>query len=143
MLDNKFSLLNPGSIFEDWFPMDPFRHRRSGNWMNQGLQTDIKETANDYELSINVPGIAKENVDIALENGYLTITAEQNSESDEEKANYVRRERYYRSACRSFYVGEDIQQKDIKAKLENGVLTLVVPKTVPEKEETKHKIEIE
>ncbi len=143
MLDKKFNLLTPGSIFEDLFPLDPFRNRRSGNWMTQGLQTDIKETEKTFELVINVPGIPKENVDIALENGYLTITAEQKDEHDDQTVNYVRRERYYRSACRSFYVGEDIKQPDIKAKLEDGVLTLSVPKTVPEKEETKHKIAIE
>lgn len=143
MVDKKFNLLNPSSIFEDLFPLDPFRNRRSGNWMNQGLQTDIKETDKEYELSINVPGIKKENIDIALENGYLTITAEQNEESNDENVNYVRRERYYRSACRSFYVGEEVDKKDIKAKMENGVLTLAVPKVSEEKQEAKVKIEIE
>lgn len=143
MINKKFDLLNPGTLFEDLFPLDPFRARRSGNWMTQGLQTDIKETEQDYELSVNVPGIPKENIDISLENGYLTITAEQKEEHDEEKTNYVRRERFYRSACRSFYVGEEVKQKDIKAKIEDGVLRLVVPKIIEKQEETKHKIAIE
>ena len=143
MINKKFDLLNPGTLFEDLFPLDPFRARRSGNWMTQGLQTDIKETEQDYELSVNVPGIPKENIDISLENGYLTITAEQKEEHDEEKTNYVRRERFYRSACRSFYVGEEVKQKDIKAKIEDGVLRLVVPKIIDKQEETKHKIAIE
>ncbi|HAV19765.1 MAG TPA: hypothetical protein DCX17_01915 [Firmicutes bacterium] len=143
MVDKKFDLLNPASIFEDLFPLDPFRNRRSGNWMTQGLQTDIKETDNDFELSINVPGIKKENIDVTLENGYLTITAEQKEEQNDESTTYVRRERFYRSACRSFFVGEDVQQKDIKAKMENGVLTLTVPKTIEQKEEPTQKIAIE
>jgi len=111
--------------------------------MTQGLQTDIKETDNDFELSINVPGIKKENIDVTLENGYLTITAEQKEEQNDESTTYVRRERFYRSACRSFFVGEDVQQKDIKAKMENGVLTLTVPKTIEQKEEPTQKIAIE
>lgn len=143
MINKKFDLLNPGTLFEDLFPLDPFRVRRSGNWMNQGLQTDIKETDKEYELSINVPGIPKEHIDIALENGYLTITAEQREERDEDNANYVRRERFYRSACRSFYVGEEVKQTDIKAKVEDGVLRLSVPKIIEKPEETKHKITIE
>jgi len=143
MLDKKYDLLNPASILEDFFPLDPFRNRRRGSWVNQGLQTDIKETDDNYELAINVPGIGKENIDIALENGYLTITAEQKEDKDEENATYVRRERFYRSACRSFYVGDELDQKDIKAKMENGVLTLWVPKTVEKKEEPKKKITIE
>jgi len=143
MTDKKFDLLNPVSILEDFFPYDPFRTRRRGSWVNQGLQTDIKETEHSYELAINVPGVAKENIDIALENGYLTVTAEQKEEKDEENATYVRRERFYRSACRSFYVGDELKQDDIKAKMENGVLTLTVPKTAEHKEEPKKKIAIE
>ncbi len=143
MVDKKFDIRNPGSIFEDLFPLDPFRNRRPGSWQHQGLQADIKETDNLVELAINVPGIRKENVDIALENGYLTITAEQEEDKEGANANYVRRERFYRTACRSFYVGEDLEQKDIKAKMEDGVLTLTFPKTPEEKVEQKRKITIE
>jgi len=142
MFQKKFSLLNPGTLFEDLFPSDPFRHRRSGSMMNHGLQTDIKETDDHYELLVNVPGLTKEDIDISLENGYLSITATQKEEKEEESSNYVRRERFYRSACRSFFVGEDITQEEIKAGLDAGVLKLSIPKVSEEKVVAKQKIEI-
>jgi HSP20 family protein len=138
--DFKIKLRNP--FFEDLFPLDPFKNIRFNKWINQGLPTDIKEHEDHFEMIVNVPGISKEDVEITLENGYLTIKAEENKETkDEDDDSYVRRERYYRSSCRSFYVGDNIEEKDISAKLENGVLTLAIPK-VTEKQVKKQTINI-
>lgn len=94
------------------------------------MKTDVKETDGSYELDIDLPGFKKEDVSAELENGYLTIKAS-TSTNDEEKDNagkYIRRERFTGHCSRSFYVGEGIAQADIKAKFENGILKLSIPK---------------
>lgn len=105
------------------------------------MNTDIKETENGYELDIDLPGFKKEDVKAQLKDGYLTINAT-NSSSKEEKDNegkYIRRERYSGSVSRSFYVGENVAQEDIRAKFENGILKLSVPKVnAPKVEENKY-----
>ena len=104
------------------------------------LKTDIKETKEGYELIIDVPGFKKEEVKVALKDGYLTVSAAKglDEEQDDKKTGrYIRRERYAGSMSRSFYVGENMKEEDIHAKYENGILTLDVPKeqkkAVPEK----------
>ncbi|MDD3362231.1 MAG: Hsp20/alpha crystallin family protein [Hespellia sp.] len=95
------------------------------------MRTDVKEQDNGYELEIDLPGYKKENVKAELSDGYLTITAEAKSEEkqeDDKSGKYIRRERYYGSSSRTFYVGKDITQEDIKAKFEDGILKLSVPK---------------
>lgn len=94
------------------------------------MRTDIKETDAGFELSIDLPGYKKEDVQAELKDGYLNITAKTNQENDEKDDNgkYIRRERYYGSCSRSFYVGEQVQQEDIKAKFEDGILKIAVPK---------------
>lgn len=94
------------------------------------MKTDIKEMENGYEVTMNLPGVKKEDVKAELKDGYLTISASTNSNKDEKDGNgrYIRRERYSGSCSRSFYVGEDVTQDEIKAKFENGALTLLVPK---------------
>ena len=108
------------------------------------MKTDVKDTENGYEVSMDLPGFKKDEIKMKLENGVLTINAAKGLDKDEKdkKGKYVRRERYAGSLTRSFYVGEGIHQEDIKAKLADGVLTLLVPK---EKEEVNQKkyIEIE
>jgi len=94
------------------------------------MKTDIKEKDDCFELMIDLPGFAKEDVKAELKEGYLNISAERNS-SDEEKdeeGRFIRRERYSGTCSRSFYVGDDLKQEDIKAKFENGILMLTVPK---------------
>ena len=97
---------------------------------NNVMRTDVKEHKDSYELAIELPGYKKENVKAELKEGYLTITAATNTANDQKDENgkYIRRERYAGSCSRSFFVGKDIKQTDIKAKFEDGVLTLVVPK---------------
>lgn len=105
------------------------------------ISTDVKELADGYEIDMELPGFKKEEVTAELKDGYLTISAEHNDTKDEqdEDGHYIRKERYYGKCQRSFYVGEYVEQEDVKAKFENGILTLNVPKkeTKPTVEEKK------
>ena len=94
------------------------------------MRTDVKELENGFELSIALPGVKKEDITAEINDGYLTISATTSTNKDEKNADgkYIRRERFYGSAKRSFYVGEDITEEDIKAKYEDGILTLDIPK---------------
>ncbi len=110
------------------------------------MRTDIKETETGFELAIDLPGYKKEDVKAELKDGYLTISAETKQDNDEKDDNgkYIRRERYYGTCSRSFYVGEDVTQEDIRAKFEDGILKLSVPKKEPApKVEEKKYIQIE
>ena len=106
------------------------------------MKTDIVEKEDHFELLVDLPGFNKEDVKVELKEGYLNIEAERNSSKDEkdEEGTFVRRERYTGTCSRSFYVGEEFKQEDIKAKFENGILTLTVPKKddEPEVEEPKY-----
>ena len=108
------------------------------------MNTDVKETENSYEIAIDLPGFKKEEVLADLANGYLTIRAERETDNDvEENGSYIRRERYYGSCSRSFYVGEAVREEDIKARFENGLLKLSVPKKDAKEVETSKRIAIE
>ncbi len=103
------------------------------------MATDIREVEGGYELDVELPGYRKEDVKVELENGNLTISASREEKNDEkdEKGNYIRRERRCGSCRRAFYVGENLSTEDIKAKFEDGVLKLTVPKEQPKVEEKK------
>ena len=110
------------------------------------MKTDIKETDAGYELTIDLPGFKKDDVTAELKDGYLSVSASTNSESEQkdEQGTFVRKERFSGKCSRSFYVGEDISEDDIKAKFEDGLLKIAVPKKEhPEEEETKKVISIE
>lgn len=110
------------------------------------MKTDIKETEKAYELAIDLPGFKKENVHAELQDGYLTVNASTTSESEDKSENgtYLRKERFTGSCSRSFYVGDDISEDDIRAKFEDGILTITVPKKeLPAPEESKKLIAIE
>lgn len=94
------------------------------------MRTDIKETDSAFELDIDLPGFSKEDVSVDLKDGYLSINAKTSKETEnkDEKGTYVRKERFSGTCSRTFYVGEDIEENDVKAKFENGVLTIDVPK---------------
>ena len=98
------------------------------------MRTDIKDLGNAYEMTMNLPGIKKENVKAELKDGYLTISVSSASQNEEKDSNgvYIRRERYAGTCSRSFYVGEDVKQEDIKARFEDGTLKLQVPKNMKE-----------
>ena len=94
------------------------------------MRTDIKETDDGYELTIDLPGFKKDDVQADLKDGYLSITAQTQSESEDkdEEGTYVRKERFSGKCSRTFYVGDDIEEDDIKARFEDGVLKIDVPK---------------
>ena len=106
------------------------------------MKTDIKENEGSYELDIDLPGFKKDEITAELKDGYLTITGTTKKETDDQskKGKYVRRERYYGSCSRSFYVGKAVEKEDIKAKFEDGVLKISVPKKEekPKVEESKY-----
>ena len=95
------------------------------------LKTDIKEMKDGYELVVDVPGFKKEEVKVALKDGYLTVSAAKGLDEDKEDkktGRYIRRERYAGACERIFYVGEDVTQDDIKGEYKHGILKLFVPK---------------
>ena len=110
------------------------------------MRTDIKETDGGYELVIDMPGFKKDDVQAELKDGYRTITAQTKTESEDkdEKGTYVRKERFSGKCSRTFYVGDDIEEDDIKAKFDNGTLQIDVPKKVAKPEpETSRSISID
>lgn len=117
------------NLLDDFFGY-PFHGRSYDNSVNELMRTDVKDMGNAYELTMNLPGVKKEDVKAELKDGYLTINATSNSENNEKDGNgkYIRRERYMGSCNRSFYVGEDLSQEDIKARFEDGTLKLTIPK---------------
>ena len=125
------------SLFDDFFDT-PFGVGNTAGLM----KTDVKATEDGYEMEIDLPGIDKENLTVQLENGYMTVTAKTEKKNDEKNDNgrYVRRERFSGTYSRSFYVGEEVTEEDIKAKYENGILKLFVPdkEKQPKVEEKKY-----
>lgn len=104
------------------------------------FKCDIYEEDNNYVVEMDVPGFKKDEINIDVEKGYLTISASHNEERNEEEKNYIRKERVYGEAKRQFYVG-DVDEEAIKANFNNGVLKVIVPKK--EEISNKKKIEIE
>lgn len=131
------------NLFDNWFdtPMEReffSRHPMYSKNEKTLMKTDVKENDNSYELDIDLPGFKKEDVSVQLEHGYLTITASKNMNTDEEddKKGYIRKERWFGNCSRSFYVGEGVRSEDIKAKMEDGILHMTIPrveKRIPEK----------
>ena len=121
---------NSFDLLDDFFD-DGFFDRKEKNLM----KTDIKEMKDKYLIDIDLPGFDKKNIDVSLENGYLKIHAvsENSNESNEEK--YLRQERFYGECSRSFYVGDEIKEADIKAEFKDGILKVELPKKDEMKEE--------
>ena len=113
------------NLFDDLFEI-PFGGSRGGELM----RTDVREKDDSYELTVDLPGVKKEDIHAELNGGYLTISAVTGSSNEEKDAEgrFLRRERYSGSFSRSFYVGKDVTQADIKARFQDGVLTLDVPR---------------
>ena len=128
-------------LFDDFFN-DPFgmmnasegRSPLYGKHAKNLMKTDIRETDNSYELDVDLPGFQKDEVQVELEDGYLTIRAEKGLDKDEkdDQGRYIRQERYAGAMSRSFYVGEGVTVDDMKAKFEDGILQISVPKTTVE-----------
>ena len=95
------------------------------------MKTHIKEKKDGYELEMDLPGFKKDEITAELKDGYMTISAAKGLDQDEQEKDtgrYLRRERYAGACQRTFYVGEDVTEEDIKAEFKHGILTLVVPK---------------
>lgn len=122
------------SLFDDMFDFDKEINRMNralyGKHSRNMMKTDVRETENSYELDIDLPGFKKDEINVQLDNGYLSISAAKGLDKDEEKKNskYIRRERYAGAMSRTFYVGDNLTQQDIKAKFEDGILKISVPK---------------
>ena len=133
------------NMMDEFFDRDFFGERNPlfGKHARNLMKTDIHENDKEYELSVELPGFKKEEISLDVKDGYLTISAEKGLDKDEqekESGHYIRRERYAGACSRSFYVGEDVQQEDIKAEFKHGILKLFVPKkeAKPAVEEKKH-----
>lgn len=133
------------NLFDDFFG-DFVRPVRNAVRYNapaaSAMKTDVKENENSYELDIELPGYKKEDVQAELKDGYLTIRAVTKDEKEEkdDDGKYIRRERFYGSCSRNFFVGEEVTEEEIKAKFEDGILKVSVPKkeAAPNIEEKKY-----
>ena len=125
-------------MFDDFMRDFPFfddgnkiEKKLYGRHAKNMMKTDIKELEGGYELEMDLPGFTKDEITAELKDGYLTISASKGLDKDEqekETGKYIRRERYAGACQRSFYVGEDITEQDIKAEFKHGILKLFVPK---------------
>ncbi|MEF9920792.1 MAG: Hsp20/alpha crystallin family protein [Erysipelotrichaceae bacterium] len=128
------------NVFDDIF-YEPFLATNNSG----SMKTDIKEKDGNYLFDMELPGYKKEDIKIDLKDGYLNVSATRNVETDEKdkEGNVIRQERYSGSCSRSFFVGEQTQQEDIKANFENGELKITLPKQSTKKEEEKKFIPID
>ncbi len=139
MLIKRRSLF-PDRFFDDDFFNDFFNRpiRRRG----RGMETDVREEDGKYLVDINLPGFNKENVTVTFEKGYLNIEAKTETVNEDNRENYLLKERYCGAMSRSFYLGEEINEDEIEATFKNGILTLSIPKKEVTQIENKKIIEI-
>ncbi len=141
------SIFGENLFNDDWmnFGFPEVEKALYGKHASHEMKTDVRETDSGYEVDIDLPGFKKDEINIQLDNGYLSISAAKGLDKDEQdkEGKYIRKERYAGSMSRSFYVGNAITQDDIKAKYESGILRLSVPKKAAEKIESAKRIAIE
>ena len=123
-------------FFDEPFGMMPsFRGRNPlyGKNARNLMKTDVRETENSYELDVDLPGFKKDEIQLQRENGYLTISAAKGLDKDQkdQQGRYIRQERYAGACSRSFYVGEQVEPKDVSASFEDGILKISLPKNSP------------
>ena len=133
------------NLFDDWFDFPDFgdldrtERKLYGRHADRLMKTDVHEHEDHYEVDIDLPGFAKDEITIELKDGYLTVSAAKGLDKDEnlKKGKLIRQERYAGAMQRSFYVGEELSEEDVKASFKHGVLSLNIPKkeakAVPEK----------
>ena len=133
------------NLFDDWFDFPDFRdfdkteRRLYGRHADRLMKTDVHEHEDHYEVDIDLPGFAKDEIKLELNNGYLTVSASKGLDHNksDKKGKVIRQERYEGAMQRSFYVGEELSEEDVKASFKHGVLSLNIPKkeekAVPEK----------
>ena len=141
------SIFGENLFNDDWmnFGFPEVEKALYGKHASHEMKTDVRETDSGYEVDIDLPGFKKDEINIQLDNGYLSISAAKGLDKDEQdkEGKYIRKERYAGSMSRSFYVGNAITQEDIKAKYESGILRLSVPKKAAEEIESAKRIAIE
>ena len=139
------------NLFDDWFGFPAFPEMRDidrklyGKRASHEMKTDVREHDDGYELDIDLPGFQKDELTLRLQDGYLTVSAAKglDEEHKDKKGKVIRRERYSGAMQRSFYVGDGVEETDVKAKYENGVLKLSIPKKEHKKLPEHHNIAIE
>ena len=141
------SIFGENLFNDDWmnFGFPEVEKALYGKHASHEMKTDVRETDSGYEVDIDLPGFKKDEINIQLDNGYLSISAAKGLDKDEQdkEGKYIRKERYAGSMSRSFYVGNAITQDDIKAKYESGILRLSVSKKAAEEIESAKRIAIE
>ena len=131
-------------FFEDFANSSYYRPNRIGSI--PAMKADVQDLDNAYQIDLDLPGFRKDEIQMQLANGNLTVSASKGLDKDEknEEGAYIRRERYAGSMSRSFYVGEHVKEEDIHPRYENGILTFHIPKEEKKAvEEKKHYISIE
>ncbi|MCI6886427.1 MAG: Hsp20/alpha crystallin family protein [Lachnospiraceae bacterium] len=136
------------SLFDDFmddFAFPDIDKKLYGKHAAHIMKTDVKEKDNAYEVDIDLPGFKKDEIQIQLENGYVTVSAAKGLDKDEKdtEEKYIRRERYAGNVSRSFYVGDKVQKEDIHPKFENGILSFTIPKEQKAAKNVSHYIAIE
>ena len=124
------------NLFDEWFNFPDFRdvdrteRKLYGKHADRLMKTDVHEHDDHYEVDIDLPGFSKDESDLELKEGYLTVSAAKGVDKDktDRKGKVIRQERYAGAMQRSFYVGENLTEEDIKASFKNGVLSLNVAK---------------
>ena len=129
------------SDFDDFFNRDRHFFQRENHPL---MKTDVREQDGLYLMQMDLPGFDKADIKAELKDGYLTIRAEKNENTEEKNENgYVMRERYTGSCSRTFYVGENVTENDIQAAFQNGTLCLSFPSEPAKKEEERKFIPIQ
>lgn len=135
---------NEGTLraFDDFFDFPMFK---DFPFENMSMKCDVAKKDGNYIIDMDLPGYDKSDINISLEDGYVTVEANHEDSHDEKdkEGNYIHRERSFGSCSRSFYVGDGIKEEDIKASYKNGTLTLVVPDVEVKTVENKKYISIE
>ena len=138
-------------VFDDWFDFPDFRdldrtqRKLYGRHADRMMKMDVHEAEDHYEVDIDLPGFKKDEITLELQEGYLTVQASKGVDKDEndKKGKLIRQERYAGAMQRSFYVGDQVKEEDIKAAFHHGVLTLQIPKQEQPKLPEKKTIQIE
>ncbi|HBC95246.1 MAG TPA: heat-shock protein [Clostridium sp.] len=137
------NFLSPGDMFRDF--ADPFFNNDfftpAVSNFGRGFKVDLKENDDSYVIKADLPGVKKDAIDLSFDNNYLTISAKREENKEDKDQNYVRRERNCGELIRSFYI-DNVNDKDIKASFENGVLEIILPKIEKGQKKT-GKIEIQ
>lgn len=127
-------------LFDDFMKDFPFfddkeqkrlEKKLYGHHSKNLMKTDIRETDSGYMLEMDLPGFAKDEVKVSLEDGTLTVSAAKGLDQDEQDkktGRYIRRERYAGACERSFYVGEEVTQDEIRGEFKHGILKIFIPK---------------